>query len=679
VLIPLLQTSSIDEIVAQVRATNKPEVELLVPNNMKALQSSAGCTILKHTVAEGGAQVTLFTNDDKTQRAAQSAGLTVIPVEGTVVGPAGPTGPTTHHSKVFWPQGRQRALERSTAAPVSAAGGAGTAASAAAPASSDEDFLAGLQAFEQTLDPAGRTGDEWSTDGGALLFDSEGERGLGRRVAQTRDAWELAFDDMGVAMTEEPAPPRAPQPAAEAIPPRRGTTRQARTAAPTPAPSGRAGRSMFGDALASVFPRRPRGANGSGNGDGGGTPPRTAPKSAAAPSGFNPWIMVALAAVLLIAALVYTSGWLPWGTTAPTVALSPAPVQTEAQTYGDLVIPIADVPPPEGSAQVEAAVLSQPVSTLVQGQAISTTVAPIGRASGSLLLRNTLSQPVLLRAGTIVPAANGVQFVVDADVTIPASVITADGITFGRANATLTANVPGASGNIPAGSITAIPGYEGTLRVEQGAFSGGSDQEVLVVRAEDVNRVLPDALSRIYGTGSQALQLAAAGRSGFTLVTPTVSPTLESLQQLQGVEYAVFPPIGSVTTDGTFDLTMWATFNGVAEPTNRPITAQVATAARNLLVSDGRAAPDAEVQVTQWTIGPQGLVVAAAVQPAGSAPVLPEALADEVRVAIAGRPRAEAVEYLQRLQAEGRIAAFGALPPSWETIPEDVVIVQADQ
>src|SRR4028118_1695972 len=93
VLIPLLPSSSIDEVVAQVRAARKPEVELLVPNNMKALQSSAGCTILKHIVADSGAHLTLFTNDDRTQQAAQRAGLDVIAVDGMIVGPTQPPGP----------------------------------------------------------------------------------------------------------------------------------------------------------------------------------------------------------------------------------------------------------------------------------------------------------------------------------------------------------------------------------------------------------------------------------------------------------------------------------------------------------------------------------------------------------------------------------------------------------
>lgn len=694
-LIPLLSSSSIDEVVAQVRAAEKSEVELLVPNNMKALQSSAGCTILKHIVARSGAQVTLFTNDDKTQRAAQNAGLAVIAVDSAIPNPSKPPGPTTPHRITFLPGlRRQDAPSRPKAAspvavasvadvaiPQPAVPVAGSATEEASSTASDDDFLAGLQAFEQTLVPQTHgVSQEWNTDEGALLFD--GARGIGKHSAGANDPWALAFDDIGVAMANEPEPARTPRPPVEAIPPRRSsTTRSTRSAlagkgAARPAAQ-RGTRSVFGDALASVFPRQNR-SNG-GNRNNGAPPPRTAAKGATSSRWFSPWIMVAIAGVLLIAALLVTSGLFPFRTAAPTIALSPAAPPTEQQNFSDLVIPVTDAAPPQGSAQLQAAVIVQPVRVLVTGQADTTTVAPIGRASGTLVLRNTLSQPVLLRAGTIVPASNGVQFAVDGDVTVPASLSTEDGITFGRAEATVTANVPGAAGNIGAGAISSIPGYEGTLRVEQGSFGGGSDQEVLVVRTEDVNRVLPDALSRLYGTGSQSLQLAAAGRTGFALVSDTISPTLESLQQLQGVEYAVFPPIGSVTSDGSFDLELRATFNAVAEPTNLPISSQVGIATKNLLVSDGRAAPDAQVQVSQWTIGPQGLVVSAVVQPAGTAPTLPPDLAEEVQRTIAGKPRAEAMEYLRSLVEAGRITAFTSVPDTWETIPERVQIVQASR
>jgi len=362
----------------------------------------------------------------------------------------------------------------------------------------------------------------------------------------------------------------------------------------------------------------------------------------------------------------------------PSIVLTPPAPPNELQTIKGLVIPVSGGPVDGTAASaVEAAIIEQPVSVAVQGQAISTTTTPIGRATGTLIVRNTLSQPVVVRAGTIVPATNGIRFTVDADVTVPEAVASADGIDFGRGQVKLTATVPGAAGNLPPNAIRSIPGLEGTLRVIQGEFIGGSDVEVRVVRTEEVNRVLPDALSRFYGAGVQALEAAVAGTPELSPTLVAITPTLETLKQLQGVEYAVFPPIGSVTRDGTFRLEVRATFRAAAEPVNRPLREQIEQATRNQLVSTAGVSADAEVAVAGWTIAGQGLVVDATVRPTGKAPPLPPDLLAEVQKTIVGMPRDAARAYLESLVARGRIAAFTPIPDQWETIPEQVSVKQA--
>jgi hypothetical protein len=237
--------------------------------------------------------------------------------------------------------------------------------------------------------------------------------------------------------------------------------------------------------------------------------------------------------------------------------------------------------------------------------------------------------------------------------------------------------VPGAAGNIPPGSITSIPGFEGTLRVDQGEFSGGSDQEVRIVRTEDVNRVLPEAVSRLYGTGVQQLQAEVNTRPGFQLSQAVITPTLESLQQLSALDYAVFPPIGAVTQDGTFQLEVRARFQAVAEPTDAPLQQQLQQAVRNQLVNTGKIAPDAQVQIGSWRIANGGLSVDATVTPAGNVPPLSQDFLQQVETAIAGKPRDEATRYLQSLVDEGRIQQFSPIPPSWETIPTRVNVRQS--
>jgi len=363
-----------------------------------------------------------------------------------------------------------------------------------------------------------------------------------------------------------------------------------------------------------------------------------------------------------------------------TVTLSPPAPKTEATPVAGIAIPARPDPVTDQSSfDVQGLILEKPVSVAVAGQAISTTLTPIGRATGVLLLRNTLSQPVTIRAGTPVPAANGVRFTVAENATVSAAVSTLDGVTYGRGEVSLVATVPGAAGNIPPGSITSIPGFEGTLRVDQGGFSGGSDQEVRIVRTEDVNRVLPEAVSRLYGTGIQQLQAEVNTRPGFELSQAVITPTLESLQQLSALDYAVFPPIGAVTPDGSFQLEVRATFQAVAEPADAPLQQQLQQAVRNQLVNTGKIAPDAQVQIGNWRIANGGLSVDATVTPAGKVPPLSQDFLQQVETAIAGKPRDEATRYLQALVDEGRIQQFSPIPQSWETIPSRVNVRQSTQ
>lgn len=703
-LLPVTPGTTIDEIVARIAAVNSSRVELLVPNGTRELQSLAGCETLKRAAADIGKQVTIFSSDEKTTAAARIAGLDVVPVGGPIAGPDAasarppaplppqaappePTNgsrrirPTPHFTAPQSPRphsssaparpnsGQTREVPGRKPAPA-APGAQAPRHSGAGPSRTDQDFLASLEAFDRAqTDPAQSRGETVPTAEGALLFDTAGDVGIPRRVSQEHEAWDSAFEAMGETMASEPVTPRPAR------------ARPRRTAGAPQEGAAAGGRGL--GSLAPLFSRRPRSTTKAAGGNAAlaqrpGRSPADGGASAGPARRLPIWPLALLGLVI-----IGVSGWLllrslNLGPTRAVVELTPAVPLAEARPFEDITIPIRGEPVTDPSAlDVEGAIVEQPVSALVQGQAISSTLTPIGRASGALFLRNTLSQPVLLQAGTVVPAANGTRFVVDEDATVSAAVATADGITFGRGEATLTATVPGAAGNIPPGSITSIPGFEGTLRVEQGEFTGGTDQEVRVVRTEDVNRVLPDALSRLYGAGQQALQLRLADRPNLQLAQTAITPTLESLQQLQGVEYGVFPPIGGVTPDGTFELETRATFRGLAEPANAPIGQQLQRAVRNQLVNTGQIEPNAQVEVTNWTVGGQGLMVDAAVSPSGETPPLAEAFMEEVQTAIAGRPRAEALNYLQSLVDDRRIASFSPLPDEWETVPARVDVTQA--
>jgi hypothetical protein len=385
---------------------------------------------------------------------------------------------------------------------------------------------------------------------------------------------------------------------------------------------------------------------------------------------------------IVAACAIATIGWFAFSNlgagSRPAVVLTPKVATGAVEEFAGLVVPLQAGGVNASTVAVQAVMLQQSVSAIVQGDAISTTTVPIGRATGTLFLRNTLSQPVLLPGGTIVEAGNGAVFTVDGDVTVSAAVPTDDGITFGRGQATVTATIPGAAGNVPAGSITSIAGYGATLRVEQGAFGGGEDQDVTVVRAEDVNRVLPLALSKLYANGVQALQRAAGGQSGVALAQTAISPTLTSLQHLDGVEYAVFPPVGSVASNRTFTLVVRGTFSGLAEPSAHSIDDQVVVAVKNQLISSGRATPGAQVQVTRWSVADGALMADAVVRPEKTTAQLPDTFLADVQKEIAGKQHDEAQRYLDALVKDGKIAGYSPLPANWDTVPARVVVKPTD-
>lgn len=679
-LMPVRPAATVDEIVAQVVGPRNRQVELLVPNGTTALQSADGCAALRKAADEAGIHVLVFTADEQTLRAASSAGLDVLPVGRPIAPPdrlqrRGPRRPASPFPPAVPPGDNNGAYGGGAAPePVFSAprprmpvdGAVPSRQGQASSPVSDADFLAGLAAFEQAqADDVPARGTMLATDEGAILFDAPGDLGVPRPVAADDEGWETAFDELGVTMASEPEsplplPPRVPGPDV-----------------PTGREPGLSRRAASG--LPDGSPRRPKGGMLTARDD-GRSQRQAAPDQAREPRQRR-WRSLLWPLVMLGLVAVIGGGWigatrLGFGLAGPSIMLTPAVPQAQAQQVNGVIIPVRpDVAKDASSYALQGAVVEQPVNIAVAGEAISTTLTPIGRARGTLFLRNTLSQAVTVRAGTPVPAANGVQFVVAQTATVPAAAASLDGVTYGRGEVALVATIPGASGNISAGSITSIPGFEGTLRVEQGEFTGGSDQEVRIVRVEDVNRVLPEAISRLYAAGLQALQDKAPG--GLQLSTATITPTLESLQQLQGVEYGVFPPIGGVTPDGTFRVEVRATFGGVAEPAGAPLQQQLPVAVHNQLVNTGKIAADAQVQVKDWTVANGGLRVDALVAPAARVKALSPDFLREVERAIAGKPRNEATAYLQGLVKAGTIQSFSPIPDTWDKIPAGVSVRQS--
>jgi len=176
----------------------------------------------------------------------------------------------------------------------------------------------------------------------------------------------------------------------------------------------------------------------------------------------------------------------------------------------------------------------------------------------------------------------------------------------------------------------------------------------------------------------QALQRATGGQSAVALAETAISPTLATLQHLDGVDYSVFPPIGSVASNGKFTLEVRTTFSGLAEPRAHSIDDQVAVAVKNQLISDGRATSGAQVKVTHWSIANGQLTADATVQSEGTVPTLPDSFLANVQQSIAGKKHDEAQQYLDGLVKDGKIGGYSPLPDDWATVPARVVVKPTD-
>lgn len=712
-LLPIPPNSTIDDITRLVREAGANRIELLVPDGTTALQSIAGNEALREATKAAGVRVTLYTSDEKTTHAARFAKMDVVGIGGGSVAaprpgnqPRRPTGqqravqpqvpPVTPRAPQP-PQGAstQAAAPQPPRGQTPAQGGQRGGASNTAP-SEDAALLQRLDTWEQAPqaqapEPPARVR---QSDEGALLYDVSGDIGV-PRPADNDTEWNTfaqaagrrpVADDQAFDIVQE-------QPRRQ-----RRTTAADDTAPRAPRPS------LLG-ALFGFMPqrsvRRPAAPDAAVEDDSGlrmSRPERT-PEEAAArrrQSRSLTWLPLLAIAFLFIAG----TGLFLWsqqgsgslqnavsrltGTTAP-LNIEPPFNATEALTRTGLVVPLVTEPVSDpNSINVQGMLISAPVTVTLQGTVEKTAITPIGFARGTIAFSNRSSGPISVPAGTPVQIG-GKQFTLDSDVTVPAAQSDFSGTRNGVAEVTVTATIPGAQGNVGADQDVFVPGFSGNqgplfVRIV-GAFQGGTDQEVPIVSPDDVNKLLPDALSQLYGQGVRAVQNRVQELPGFVLIasaeTPEISPTRELLKQEVGLEsLRVFPPIGQVATgdlNGKFTLQMSRRFEALASPTDQPIDAQIQRAAASLLRREGRDVQTAEVEIIGWRRGDEGLLVDVQVVPRTGYLRVPAEREREIEEQLRGKPRAEAEQYLADLKAQGQIGDF-TLPQEWTTVPDDLDI-----
>ncbi|HEX7714199.1 MAG TPA: baseplate J/gp47 family protein [Bacillota bacterium] len=155
----------------------------------------------------------------------------------------------------------------------------------------------------------------------------------------------------------------------------------------------------------------------------------------------------------------------------------------------------------------------------IQVQTVATGKKNIGvtPATGKVLFTNSSNQPVVLPKGSILMGRAGVRYLTDGPLLVPAKKVQYDsgieaGVTYGRAEVTVTAAVKGVIGNQPAKSITLLEGKFGrVLKVTNPTpTKNGADKQISVVTLEDTKKgdaeareqmglLVPDAVSGLVG------------------------------------------------------------------------------------------------------------------------------------------------------------------------------------
>jgi hypothetical protein len=629
-------TDRAESVLERARNAGAPRVQLLVPEGVTALQQPEEVARLARLAADAGIALVLISSDPATLAAARIGNIPTVTVSGAQVlaSPQVPRPNSPYSTRV---------LEQARTAPADAA--------------------YRIDELDAPLPGPNRSADEEAAAAASLaaaLREADAPR-----PAMTDDellaATLAAEPGLTPPRVARPARPAEPQPYGQEAPPRPAPRPAPR---PTPAPA----------------PRRATATRAAGR------PPAVAP--AARPN--RTWLIVGLSLGLLVL-LGLLGGALLWNSRV-TVTVTPPERPETIEPITSLPVPI--VAPGSGTATaVEAESLRSDVAFAVEGQVSDGTMTPSGSAGGSLTIFNSTPQAVQLPAGTefIAIAGDGreVPFVSVGDVLVPGATTSDTGAQVitsrGQASVQITARSPGSGSNVDGNTVRRVipPGGgsfnvdTGGIIVQHGPLTGGSEEEVRIVKDSNVQALLAPALEGLDSEARRQLDGLARAR-GLTLAETTIRPRRADLEQLQGFEYSVQPAVGETLdpTNPRFSLQVQSTYSGLGVPADRPLDQQLGPVLTEQLLQAGRiTAGDCRAPaVTNWRWDGERLLVDGQISPDTLSPgcqggLEPEAL-EQVRAAVIGKPRAEAQAALDALVAQGVIGGY-TLPdvqrlPGWD-------------
>lgn len=340
-------------------------------------------------------------------------------------------------------------------------------------------------------------------------------------------------------------------------------------------------------------------------------------------------------------------------------------------------IPIVD----PGSAMSETAIQARQVSAnaeyTVTLPAMSEIAAPDGTASGIVTIFSQNTQPLVLPEGTQFIGTNAegqeVRFVIDVPITIPPASISDQGaqliINRGQGQASITAVAPGSASNIPANSIQQIllPGQPpiivntGTILLQHGEITGGSERTMRIIRDEDVQQVLGQAL---VGLDNQAREVLVAELSrdypNLELEQTTIIPRGNDIVNDETYVLIVDPPPGTelALDNPNFNVTTRVTFRALATPAGQPLERQLQRVVPNQLVSIGGMPPGRAPAITNWRwdgVNPS-LTVEGFLRPTGDS--LDARTRAAILASVKGKSRPEAEAALENFVQQGVISGY---------------------
>jgi hypothetical protein len=688
VLIPVSPDDTLDAIAAQIRGAGAPQVQLLVPDGTAALQSLGGFQRLLQKIEPDHVDLLLITSDEKILNAARLSQVETVGVQG---------------ARVSMPR-------RRTAAPDEAPPDDRYATRSFAAEPIDRRDAEFLEALDHV--PSGEGYADLQEEDADLyaalddLSDTFQQDAPARRASAADSRRDLGADeDFAAALDEWSDPDAARRPTRPAARPDSGADlesprrfsaadfdlaeddrRQRGGRRPTAAQRARAEAKL---AAAGGAPARRSRASTSGRlrdyDEDEELAPRRSRSRALIP------LLLALVAVLALALWFLSSR--------TTIAIAPPASAASEHPFANEVIPLAQ-PGESTSAAVQAAPVSAAAEATVTGEVKNETLSPSGTAKGEVTIINTIANPVPIPRGSEFIGKNSagqeVRFSLDSDVTVPGatstSSLTGSSTTYGQIAVAVTARSPGSASNVDVNSITQllIPGQQPIVSqnsnfiFQNAPIGGGSEEPQRIVTEADVQAVLGQALTALYGNGLQALR-GQIDETRVAIDETTIAPSAEALGDPKNYDPPVVePPVGQAVdpNNPVFKVTVRASFNALATPAGSSVADQLQTVVPQYFFQrPDRPCKASERQGTRvdgsrWDGEKLTIDGAISCTPIGG---LPAETIVKVKDAVRGQSRDAAVTGLETLKQQGLIGDY-QLPDKAQFPRFDwLITVQASQ